>query len=476
VDSEQILYDSISGGTTMNVNASGRGYAGTTAATHADNAVLKYSRMLANGNDLRIMFDGVEVDRWLSGINTTTTKVWIAKSWKAFSTATITTAISNVGAVTAITVKVSATNLAMMKAANTLNNKILLIDSELFTFTGVSLGSTYQFTGVTRAQKGTSNGSHAVGATVRVIEHDIWMYYNNPQADAPVVNDAVKPLLDLSTSTNTAWVWTNYFDSSSNRPAAWKYTAVQTKGNQSLYYTGDQGAAADPATKLGATIAVWTAPAISAPQARIAATLTNPCCFTQVVYSGSKYAYLKKTYPAKAGLQSSTNSGGAWTVKSTMAAPTLDNTWQAFGPITTALGTGAWNAIAFAFDGTVAATVGQTASIQFDTITATLDNTKTPSITLGAEQSQYYLNAKIINTTTGEYMLVTYPMLPTETLRIDCNTKIVSYLTANAFAAIALSTDRQNWLNFNAGTNTLQFDDVGTGNVTIVVTTTGRSL
>lgn len=56
IDSEQIRCISNSG-TLLTVDTDGRGVGGTTAATHADNAVITYSTTLVNGDDCRVWFD-----------------------------------------------------------------------------------------------------------------------------------------------------------------------------------------------------------------------------------------------------------------------------------------------------------------------------------------------------------------------------------------------------------------------------------
>ena len=64
-------------------------------------------------------------------------------------------------------------------------------------------------------------------------------------------------------------------------------------------------------------------------------------------------------------------------------------------------------------------------------------------------------------------------MLLNEELEVDTDEKTVIFLdeNSNQFNALELAGGpRMNWLPLDVGNNTLQFDDVGTGNVTITVT------
>jgi phage-related protein len=87
----------------------------------------------------------------------------------------------------------------------------------------------------------------------------------------------------------------------------------------------------------------------------------------------------------------------------------------------------------------------------------------------------------LTNNTTSESITLNYAMLLNELLIVDCNAKTITYGDgagdgANAFSAIELSTNRQDWLSLAAGANTLQFDDVNTGNITITTTYRSRAL
>jgi hypothetical protein len=58
IDSEQIKWTGKTGTTSGNLTGVTRGIGGTSAASHADNAEIKLSYVLANGDDLRVFIDG----------------------------------------------------------------------------------------------------------------------------------------------------------------------------------------------------------------------------------------------------------------------------------------------------------------------------------------------------------------------------------------------------------------------------------
>lgn len=240
VDTEQILYTSISAGT-MTVPAGGRGYGGTTAATHADNAVMKSSQLMANLQDLRVFRGVTEVDSWNSGMGSAT-KIWINPTYAPKIEMPLLTAITNVQAVPfSVNVTVTAANLALIKRLP--KSFIFMIDNEAFVGGLSATPNVYRFTAVARAQKGTAAAAHAAGATVRWIEHDINIVWGDAQAGAQVVDDTRKPMLNLSTSTNTSWVHAEFASGDGLRTGGWRPSVIQRLGNESWVYTDKIGRA-----------------------------------------------------------------------------------------------------------------------------------------------------------------------------------------------------------------------------------------
>lgn len=465
-------------------------------------ALVTGGKMQSSGNDFIVQVDGAIIDRWLDAMNTTSTKCWINLSLSSKQQATLGTTISNVGGVSTIQLVVQDTSYNFLFNIQNANNKVVLIDSEAFTFTDVDLVN-YQLTGCVRAQKGTTAATHTASATEAVnwIEHDVWVLYGNSTYPGPQVNTTKQPLIDLHNSTNSSWVWSQFRDAQYSRPGEWRPTTPTTLGGQSGTFTANQNTNANPATEMGCALRdfqtqnVW-----KAETATIQWAFTSPAGITNVSVSGSKMS--TGTYwPTLAGLQygqfivvtqtfqQEQTIGGKkhpgrarWaTVTTTTTVNTLvtlwnegvpatPNVWSTFSHAGVALPS-SQHQIQVILSGSIPADTSGAAYIQFDTVTCTLDTTGTPSGTYNAEQSTYYINCQILNQTTGDSIFLAYPIgLSPSNVVIDCEQKLVTASDgANAIQGFSTSSVRPSWLDFLPGTNanTLQFIDVGTGNVTI---------
>ncbi len=476
VGTEQISWTGNSGTSLTGVT---RGIGGTTAATHADNAVIARSKMLANGADIRVQVDGTFANYWLDGINTATTKIWTVADWQAKLQGTLRTALPNNSTTTSVSFAVNSANLKLLKTLKGAANNVFIIGSEAFTYSPSNINLvTYAIAGCLRAQKNTSAAAHSVGDTIIPIEHDIWLIYGNSAATAYDTDDTVKPLLNLNSATNTSWTFSNFYDTRAARPASWIGQVLQSVGKQSLVYTGNQQAFANPSTELGLRMLDYQLSNIwKSETTQLAWTFYHPCGITTVSMAGSKYAWsLNSTWPAIVGLQKSSN-GLQWLTVWTEAIPASAQTWTAFTHNTQSLTT-TYNWIRFAIQGTITALANNEADAQADTITLALDSTLTPSVTLGSETGIYYLAAQITNNLTGEYITVNFNMAINATLTVDCALKTVTLSDGtNAIGALTTSTVRNEWLSLTNGVaNTLQFDDSGSTGLTIVVSFNDRSL
>jgi hypothetical protein len=435
-----------------------------------DTATLTTAKMQADGDDFRVRIDGVEVDRWLHLMDSAATKCWANYSLGPRREGTTNTTIANTGAVATISLTNTRATKAFLQAAARASNKVVLIDSEAFTYTGVNT-VTAQLTGVTRQRKGTSAATHATPKTVRLIEHDTWILYGDSTLSAPDVDDDNKPLFDLD-STNAAWNWTNYYSRTATRPGGWKGEKIQSKTDLSYLYTGDSNTLADPSTELG--LAVIGTPAdydILSEVAVLAWVFTHPAGITDVTYSGSKY--YTSSWTAVAGLQS-LQEGAAWFTEDNVSAPSVAYTWEDFGPTAVELSSTP-KTIRFAMDGALAPLSDEAALIQFDTVIAEFSTASLPTISLGAEAAAYFFDVTITNNTTGEYIKVAVPCALNETVTIDCENK-EAYLSDGSRVNVTLSTDRPEWLTLASGANEILYTDVGTNAVTVHIIHRDRTL
>lgn len=460
---EQFSYTGKSGG---NLTGCTRGINGTTAAVHAGAAQINQSYIQADGDDIHVHLNGIETPRWLQDINTANTKVWIAVDFQPAINLSLITAIADAGAVATIYITKTSANLAYMKRLPPSGQ--VLIDNELFTYTGVNL-TAYTLTGCTRAAKGTVAAAHTVGDIVYWIEHEIFVYYGNQTATAPETDDTHKPIFDL-TSTNTSWVYTSFWDITGLRAGSWKPALVisaNTKDpdRKSGFYTGNNLAFADPATEMGAVIKAWKSGAVwKAENATIDWTLFNPAGITHITATGEKYRS-GVTWPSSCRLEKSTN-GSSWATVWTEATPAAAAGWEALSAHSAvALGAGQ-KYVRVRFSGALGATADMYAAHEIEAATLTLESTTIPQCAFHTDESCYFIDAIITNNTSGEWLRVTTSMPLNTALTIDCENK-KAYLADNSpVAKISFSSVRKDWLNLAVGSNTLLFTDEGSTGLT----------
>ena len=409
-----------------------------------DTAALISAKMQADGDDLRVEVDGVEVDRWLDGINTSTTKVWVNLNFSASQEKTLSDAIAGSGSVDTIDVDESINKFP--------KSGILMIDSEAFTYTGRNK-SLRRFTGVTRAAKGTSMAAHTAGATVWWGQHDIYILYGNSTVSAPSVDDDKKPAFNLATSTNTSWDYDDFGDYYGLRTGAWFQTVVT---GDPEFYNGNRGAASpDPWVEIGILTedeperGIWQ--------------VVNPCGITNVNFAnGEKYAQYASFWSfAHVG---SGETGLSWNTEYTIPAPSSDATWESWS-YSAAITSGSTRVALISDDSYITDNYVECADV-----TLTLNSSYTPTITIGSEQGNYSLECTITNNTTGDAISLSFTMELNEDLQLDSYEKTVIYLADNSSQFQALTLEggpRRDWLKLQPGSNTLQFDDTGTNGVTI---------
>jgi tail protein len=437
-----------------------------------DTATLTTAKMQADGDDFRVWMDGTEADRWLDAMDTANTKCWINLNLSPRKEGTTNTSIAGAGGITTITFARTKANLTFLQAMQKAVNKVVLIDDEAFIFTGVNF-ATWQLTGVTRTMKGTTIAAHAQPKTVRWIEHDIWILYGDSTLTAPSVNDNLKPMFSLA-STNASWVYTEFIELGLPRPGSWQPEVNSTRTALSYFFTDDENDFANPATVMGLSMNnAADEQSVQQESAQLDWSLTHPAGITDVVFSGAAYRAFD-TFPSIVGLQK-LKDNSVWITSQAVASPISDAVWLDFGPYTVDLG-GTYNTIRFTMEGTLQALASDSAMVQYDTITLTIDSTKIPTVAVGAEAGVNFFDFTLTNNDTGEYITCRTPCPVNDTLTIDCENKKV-YISNGERATIGFSTERQDWLDLLPATaNTLQFDDTGTNAVTIVTSHRDRTL
>jgi hypothetical protein len=181
------------------------------------------TRMQADGDDLRVLVDGREVDRWLGNPNAATTNVWIVLDFAPAASAALKAAITDVAPATGGT-------LAFVDASTLPPSGVLLVGTEAIAWSGKSAdGNT--LTGITRGVRATTAASHSAGDTAYLVEHQIDLVYGYTAATAPVTDDRDKPVIALTTadSSNAQWTYDAAFATAAGgRPGEWVPTMLGT--------------------------------------------------------------------------------------------------------------------------------------------------------------------------------------------------------------------------------------------------------
>lgn len=470
IETEQISYTGFAAG---NITGVTRGVNDTTAAAHADNVQVDQSKIQADGDDIRVFIDGSEVNRWIYDMNTANTKVWINVNLQPGIDMTLGTAIANPETITTITMKNTKTNKSRIKKMPV--SGTVLINSELFTYTGVSTEKR-RLTGVTRESKGTSLEAHAVDDAVYWIENEIYVYYGNTTLGDPEDDDTdyddIKPIIAL-TSTNTSWVYAEFMDDDQLRSGIWTPSVVKTYNrsdpdNASDYYTADADTEADPADDMGMSIKSFLSGSRwKAENAIIRWDFYHPAGITHVTAAGEKYRYTSK-WPYARLKKNITGSSKKWVTVWTDVTPPTVKTWADLVAHSAVDLSGTYYYLRFEFSGTVGATANSVNYYEIESMTLALTAANVPQGTFNAEQSNYHIEATITNNTSGEYMEINTGMELNTALTIDCLNKKV-YLADNTVVSdITFSSIRKDWLALSTGVNELQFDDTGTAALTFV--------
>lgn len=464
IDSEQISWTNNTGSQLTGVT---RGIGGTSAASHLDNATLSFSYMQANGADLRVYIDGSQVDRWFDGFNTTTTKIWVNVDSPSRAEFTISAAISGVGLVSTVGVNFPNATYGSAAAFDRLpSSGIFIVDSEIFTYTGRTASS---FTNCARAAKLSSAAAHSIGATLKVIPHDIWLYSGDASLTAQVVNDNNKPMFDLDTSTNASLVYTSFFDANVQRPNAWSVVVQGQSAGLSAYqfvYTALNGAQANPATAIGfANLVYLSNGKYYYPGGNIYVTLVSPVSINTITATGEKKRQGTPWFSAVNMFASGPSAPNGNTLWSEVA-PTSGAGFVAWSSHSGVAANGATylrlTINAALNNGTVGAVNGSVYAAM-DSITLAMTSADIPTVSISPLNSSYDLNATVANDVTGDSISFRVNMPLNATLTVNTEEHIITLDTDNSTYPVTLNDpSRFDWLPLKAGVvNTLTLTDPG---------------
>src|SRR3990172_3805296 len=195
------------------------------------------NKMQADGDDFRVWIDGTFSDRWLNEMDSDSdpAKCWINFDLPPRHEGTTLSTFDSED--TTMSFTITKVNNRFLQSLLSTSNKTLLIDNEALVYVDSDIDfNDYQIDNLSRGQKDTTAVSHSASSTVRHIEHDLWILYGDSDLSAPDIDDDYKPIFSLA-STNSAWLYTNYFDTASNRPGAWKGEVLSSKTNLSFLFS-----------------------------------------------------------------------------------------------------------------------------------------------------------------------------------------------------------------------------------------------
>lgn len=444
-------------------------------------ALASGNKMQADGDDMRLRIDGAEVNRWFGttdgrGINTTDTAIWANIDLPAKTTLNLLTGVGSTEVTFSFDPFADNVSNAVLRLGNA-NNKALILnpgttDEEVVTYNSVDIFSK-TVTGITRGAKGTTATSHSAGTVMYHLPFDAWLVYGSSDATAPTVDDTRKPMFDLH-STNTSWIYSSFYDSTSaSRTAQWSpIISKPGNGKQSGYYTDNHATNSNPAPEVGMSLKpYYYLGAYRTDNAEVLWRFANPAGVTTVQATGEKYRYASD-WALVAGLQYYDDIAKKYVSADNQSTPGSAQSWTSFTIASTDTGnlTSGRKNIQFILSGSIIGSASNIQNLELDAATLTLDSNNIPQKSVGAEQSQYHLNATITNATTGDYIMLDFAMSLNRTLTVNCNTREIYYDDGTpAYNAISWSTYRDGWLPLVYGTNTLSFTDTGTQGVTIGV-------
>lgn len=407
-------------------------------------ALISAGKMRADGNDLRVVIDGIEVDRWVSDINTANTKIWFLSSFQPHVMMTLKTAIPSSGTIFSIEVN---ENIERMPEQG-----ILLIDNEAFSYNSRVI-SERRFTNIVRAVKGTAMAAHSVNTRVHWVQREICLVYGNASASAPQINAARAPAFSISASSNSSWVYEQFGDIGEQRAGRWTRRGTLILAGQGGCYSATQrGGITSPYEVAGAWISEqhgneygWG--------------LYHPCGITGVTWTNGLCRRAGQSFAARCAHWPRGSTWWSW--QYILPSPSQVNTWQAWS-LSSSFSTSDAIALFLYF---------YPSDVEVGAATVSLNNNEIPYIFIGNELGNYSFNAVITNQTTNERIAISFAMDLNQSLQIDCYNRTILYYEdrSRPLSALTIPPQQRYWLRFVPGNNTLQFTDSGTTGVILTI-------
>lgn len=470
---EQIKYSSITAGN-MIVPSDGRGWGGSTAAALLDNDVFTFSHMAKDGRDIRVRDNGSLISRWLDGMNTATTNIFVVPDFAPALEFSLRTAINGVDDITVINIKLDQLVLFTKLAAQEV--RILGMGTgpnmEIFSYEAVDLQN-MRVTGVKRAIIGSSKATHAIGDTIYYIPHIYEVDYCNSTMTAPTQDESRKPLLDMANSTNLQWKCNEFFDSTGLRAAQW--LVGKKNGYTSHIYSKTQDDYADPAEEIGfAAIQLDQGGGLKPDTYEMSMMLYSMSGFSNVLASGKR----KRTSTDFGTAVEMRNSqdGITWFRVFAITSPSSPNSWDAWTQASLAIATPR-RYFDLHIRGSIKAVSGNAHYLELGTITLDRPSATIPQLAYSSTEqiNAYEIDAVFTNSDSALDFSINTVIDYNETLRIDTENHQITYLRDGVPMNDAIKYDaRGEILPIDPGlvtdkTNTYAFSDTGTTGLSIAI-------
>ena len=468
-----------------------------------DTATLTTGKMQTSGDDLWVKVNGRKRYRWLQGMDTANTEIWVRLHLSPKITATLGTEIAATGDISTIDFEDTPANVIALEDLP--DKGQVKIDNEYLKYEDKD-PLTLQLKNIKRDVFGSSKALHTVGDTITWIEHRIWIVYGDTDAVSPndTGADAVQPMFqhdsendrhdyDFDTGIGGGGFVTEdgarskewYGEVKFLRPAGAQATGAV---DETILYVGsaegnnDIPINTDTSRNYGTYLGQQLAPVEEGDdflrtRAQLWWKMFNPAGFDVVTVTGRKFVSDSGNWP-KVELKYSKD-GVLWETKWVEEAATSTG-WQDLSTdvvqgIAHTLSTSTqFKHVALVMRGVMpGGTTQKKAMVEYTAVELSLATARVPSVSIGAELSTEYelKNVVLQNDTTGESISIkNLVMTIDDTLVIDCENRETYLLEDETNKRQYIDTDviRGRWLYLQGGVqNTMSYTDVGTGNVSV---------
>jgi len=441
-------------------------------------------KMQADCDDLRFvdLNTGQELKRWIISPNNASTKVWINLDLRRGVALTLATAVASSGLPSYLQFSVTQNVKKQMRLMA--SSGIIYHGNEWFAYSSVDAVNC-RLNLSARKLFGTTQEAHSAGVTFSYIQYPLLMKYGNTSVTSPSSvdddYDITKPLINLTSSTNTSWVWdatTLFYDPANpGRTCAWSFGKISKGPKSKTYLIKENAETGNPAIGLKAASyqigAGWRDETVV-----LTALFKRAATITTVSMTGQKYRS-NVNWLDLAALQRSAdgvNYIDLWTETS----PSVAAIWTAWTHNSVSVATGSAYLRLILSGGYKR---GASAYAAFEGLTCTADYSSgnIPTGTFLGETNALPVVMTVENITDDEYsdaFALDYIMLINKELVLNGEQKTAQYDGVNVHSAVTLDdVSRSAFLRLKGNaTNTIQISGSDLGEMDVVLSYYRRRL